>query len=433
MNTFKTYETALQFLMEQLPMYQRMGAKAFRKDLSNINALDDLLDHPHHSYPTIHIAGTNGKGTVGHMITSVLMKAGYKTGLYTSPHYKDFRERIKIDGVHIKEISVLEFVNWYTKSSISINASFFELSVAMAFWYFQRMEVDIAVIETGLGGRLDSTNIIVPILAVITNIGYDHTNFLGDNLPSIAREKAGIIKENIPVVIGQKQTETAEEFKDVARLRNSKIIWAEDEITIEQLENGLLNARYRVFDKQVKPFLDVSLPSSTRYQLENLRTSIVALQILASLGFNNIEHLHIVSGLANFIELSDYKGRWQILDQSPLTIADSAHNLEGIAYVVDQLNQLSFESMHIVWGMVKDKDPLAILNILPKNARYYFARANIPRGMDALQLKDLASQKDLQGSVYESVADALLSARETAKEQDLIFIGGSVFVVAEVI
>lgn len=428
------YQDTLSFLFSQLPMYQRVGAKAFKKDLTNIIALLSGLGNPHIGFKTIHVAGTNGKGTVSFMLAAILQAQGYRTGLYVSPHYKDFRERVRINGQYVEKEYVIDFVKSNKVLLSEIKPSFFEISVALAFTYFRDQKVDIAVIETGLGGRLDSTNVIHPLLSIITNISYDHVNFLGNTLALIAGEKAGIIKKNTPVVIGKKQPETTPVFGQIANQKNASLFYAEDTYLVEEIKQGRQTSFHKVFkdNKLVIDALEVDLKGP--FQKENIQTVLKAVDVLKDHAIGlQIDDAAIFEGLKSLKNLTNYIGRWQILGQQPLIIADSGHNPGAMQKVVDQLLHLQYDQLHIVIGMVNDKDSSKILSILPKNATYYFAKANIPRGLDAQELKERAEANHLKGEAYPTVVMAFDAAKKTAQPQDLVFIGGSVFVVAEVI
>lgn len=425
------YQETLDYLFKQLPMFQRVGPKAFKKDLSNTLALAEITGQPQLAFPSIHIAGTNGKGSTAHLLSAVLQAAGYKTGLYTSPHYSDFRERIKINGEYISKEAVIEFVTRYKKAYAPIKPSFFEITVAMAFHYFANQKVDIAVIETGLGGRLDSTNILNPELSIITNISYDHQNFLGDTLELIAGEKAGIIKTETPVVIGETHPETEAVFLCKAKAENAPISFADQQFKATITDSDLRFCYYQIeksgrliFDK-----LKVNLHGD--YQSKNLQTTLQALTIIQST--YQIDEQHIRQGFEQLKALTQFKGRWQVLGEKPTILCDSGHNLAGIEAIVQQLAQLEYQKLHFVLGMVNDKDINKILAILPKEAIYYFAKANIPRGLQADILQEQAKKHQLLGNTYDSVQAALQQAKEQAKPKDLIFIGGSIFTVAEII
>ncbi|MGB8705505.1 MAG: folylpolyglutamate synthase/dihydrofolate synthase family protein [Gillisia sp.] len=396
-------------MFRQLPMYQRVGQSAFKKDLSNTLAFTKHLHHPEATFPSIHVAGTNGKGSVSHMLASILQEAGYKVGLYTSPHLKDFRERIKIDGKEIPEENVVEFISSNKSFLENQQLSFFEMTVGMAFDYFRKEKVDIAVIEVGLGGRLDSTNIITPLLSVITNIGLDHTALLGDTLAEIAEEKAGIIKKNVPVVIGEKQPETVEVFKEAARKNSAAITFASEAFPVSELASDLMGT----------------------YQKKNIQTVITAFDKLPKNW--DISEENIQNGLLKVKENTGLRGRWEILQQTPKVICDTAHNAEGLLYVMKQLQEESYLNLHMVLGVVNDKDLSRILPLFPKKAVYYFCRPDVPRGLEAEVLKTQAADFDLHGEVYLSVNEAYETAKKQAGEQDIIYIGGSTFTVAEII
>lgn len=427
-----TYPETLDYLYSQLPMFTRIGAAAFKKDLTNTLALCKALDNPQHQFKSIHIAGTNGKGSTSHMLASVLQEAGYKVGLYTSPHLKDFRERIRINGQMIPEQAVIGFVAEHKTFFTSIQPSFFEWTVALCFDYFAKQEVDVAIIETGLGGRLDSTNVITPLLSVVTNIGWDHMDMLGDTLPKIAGEKAGIIKPNIPVVIGEFHPETAPVFKEKASLENSELIFANK---LVKVSNFSTNHFYSTCDISVKdqPWLDnveCDLPGS--YQKLNLTTVAATLYQLQKSGWKCGDDA-IRRGIRSVKKNTGLMGRWQVLAENPLTICDTGHNVNGISFVMEQLTQIQFNKLHIVLGMVKDKDITKVLSLLPQQAIYYFCNADIPRALPADDLREKATQLGLKGNNYGSVKNAWLAAQQHATADDVIFIGGSTFVVAEVV
>jgi len=423
-----TYQQVLDFLFSQLPVYQRDGKAAYKANLDNTNALDDHFNQPHQNYLTIHVAGTNGKGSVSHMLASVLQQAGYKVGLYTSPHLKDFRERIKINGQMISEDAVISFVEQNKEIIKNLKPSFFEMTVALAFEYFSNEKVDIAVIEVGMGGRLDSTNIISPLVSVITNIGLDHTAFLGDNLKAIAGEKASIIKAGIPAVVGEWDAETASVFLSKALQRNTSVVFA-DKVRKLQVNNKN-NGPFTVEFNSQPEFLNISLDLLGDYQKKNLFTTITTLQIVRDQ--LDISTEDIINGLSNVIANTGLKGRWQIISDAPKVICDTGHNKEGLSYIVNQLKNENFEKLHIVWGMVNDKDIDSVLELLPKTAKYYFTKASIPRALNEITLMRQAKTVGLQGSAYANVELALKKAKEAANENDIIFIGGSTFVVAEI-
>lgn len=403
-----TYQDTVNWMYKQLPMYQNQGKSAYRANLDNTIQLSEYLHHPEKNFKSIHVAGTNGKGSTSHMLASIFQEAGYKVGLYTSPHLKDFRERIKINGREVSKSFVLDFVAKHRGFFEANSLSFFEMTVGMAFDCFSKEEVDIAIVEVGMGGRLDSTNIITPLVSVITNIGLDHTQFLGTTLEAIATEKAGIIKPNIPVVIGETQTEIKELFISLANNNHSKIYFADQEIL-------------KTYESDLKG----------NYQQKNIKTVVQTIKIIQNIF--KISNENIENGCLNVIKNTGLKGRWQILQKQPKIICDTAHNKEGLIYVVNQLKDENYKNLHIVFGVVNDKDVDSILPVLPKNAIYYFCKPNIPRGLDvkALQLK--FSQNGFSGKYFPSVEKALNAAKNEAKKDDLIFIGGSTFVVAEII
>lgn len=396
-------------MFQQLPMYQRVGKSAFKKDLSNTLRLAEHLGHPEIKFRSIHVAGTNGKGSVSHMLASVFQEAGYKTGLYTSPHLKDFKERIRINGEVISEEDVVDFIEKNQDFLESNRLSFFEMTVGMAFDYFAKSEVDIAIIETGLGGRLDSTNIITPQLSVITNIGLDHTAFLGTDLPAIASEKAGIIKNSVPVVIGEKHEATMPVFRAKAAEMNSSLYFAED-FQFPSIKSDLIGA----------------------YQEYNKKTALASLEVLQNMGWK-IASEDIIDGLSKVQSNTGLRGRWEILGSEPKIICDTAHNAEGLKLVLDQLQQENFSKLHIVLGVVNDKDLDSILPLFPKHANYYFAKPDVPRGMSAEILQNESLKFGLKGSAYISISDAFAAARQRAEIRDLIYIGGSNFTVAEIL
>lgn len=429
-----TYTATLDYLYSQLPMYQRQGQSAFKKNLDNIWALCAALGNPQEQFPSIHIAGTNGKGSTAHLLSAVLQAHGYQTGMYTSPHYRDFRERIKVDGELIPQKVVIRFVEEHRDLFDKIQPSFFEITVALAFQHFAAQKVEIAVVETGLGGRLDSTNIISPLLSIITNISWDHQNMLGDTLPLIAGEKAGIIKPGVPVVVGEYQEEVAEVFRQKAKQEKAALSFASQHYQVEEMgHSGISHSLYRIW-REGEIFLDeVEVNLRGPFQRHNLATLFAAIEALGNQESFHWEEAKIRHALAHLRELTRYQGRWQVLAAQPLTITDSAHNEGGLKIVLEELSILPKQQLHIVLGVVKDKDLAKILPLFPSEARYYFARPNIPRGMEATDLKATAAKFALRGRSYLSVANAWRAARRAAGEEDLIFIGGSTFVVAEVV
>ncbi len=402
-----TYKETLAWMFAQLPMYQEKGKVAFNGKLDNILNFSSYLNHPDKKFKSIHIGGTNGKGSSSHMLASILQEAGYKVGLYTSPHLKDFRERIKINGKTIEKKWVVDFIKKNRPFLESNKLSFFEMTVGMAFDFFARKEVDIAIIEVGLGGRFDSTNIITPEVSLITNIGMDHLDILGDTLDKIAFEKAGIIKENVPVVISEFQEEVAETFRSITKSRNSKLIFA-DKTIHKEYKTALLG----------------------NYQSKNIKGVVAVLQELESF---KISKKQLKSGLRKVVKNTGLLGRWQVLNMKPMVVCDTAHNKEGLFLVMQQLKQQKFKQLHIVLGFVKDKDLDAILPIFPKNAIYYYVRPNIIRGLDVKILESKAIENGLWGTSYDSVKEGLKAAFEVASKNDFIFVGGSTFTVAEVV
>ncbi|MCH6233688.1 bifunctional folylpolyglutamate synthase/dihydrofolate synthase [Cognataquiflexum rubidum] len=425
-----TYQETLDYLFNALPMFQRIGAAAFKNDLNNTHALCAHLGNPERKLKCIHVAGTNGKGSTSHALCSVLMEAGYKVGLYTSPHLKSFTERIKINGIDIPENEVVEFVEDYKTFLEELKPSFFEMTVGMAFWYFAKEKVDIAVIEVGMGGRLDSTNVVMPEVSVITNISYDHMQFLGDTLPLIAAEKAGIIKLGIPVVISQKQQETFSVFQSKAAEAQSPIYFAEDYIQVKRSgKNSDGKRSFEISDEGNQYTIQIDLHGN--YQEKNLAGILQTIKILNTLGWK-IEDNQVKKGLSSIVSNTGLKGRWQILGENPLIVCDTGHNEDGIRLIVEQINELAFNQLFMVIGMVNDKDIAKVLSILPKDAWYIFCQATIPRAMDAEELAKKAFEAGLEGEIVRDVNSAIEKAKGLASKQDLIFIGGSTFVVAEI-
>lgn len=431
------YQQTLDYLYSQLPMFTRDGISAFKKDLTNTIELCKRLGDPQNKFKSIHIGGTNGKGSTSHMLAAILQTAGYKTGLYTSPHLRDFRERIRINGEMISEDHVIEFVEQHRTDFEDIKPSFFEMTVGMAFDAFAKSKVDIAIVEVGLGGRLDSTNIITPLLSVITNIGWDHVNLLGNTLPLIAGEKAGIIKSGIPVVIGEYQSEVADVFITKAKFENAPISFASENWRILKLEAGKRkSAEYLDFSIQKnnseRKSLDLHLDLPGSYQLKNVKAVLSAVDELRQQGFI-ITDEHIQIALSKVKKLTELHGRWEILSHDPLTICDTGHNPEGITEVLKNIEATPYEQLHFVMGVVNDKDSSKMLAMLPKHATYYFCKPDIPRGLDAEKLKEKAENFGLHGEIYISVKAAFNAAQNNADKNDLVFVGGSTFVVAEVV
>ena len=404
------YQETINWMFTQLPMYQLQGASAYKKDLTNAILLGNHLDNPQKNIKCVHVAGTNGKGSTSHMLASILQEAGYKVGLYTSPHLRDYRERIKINGIEISEDFVCDFINKNKMFFEGNDMSFFEMTVGLAFEYFAKEKVDIAIIEVGMGGRLDATNIITPLVSVITNIGLDHTQFLGNTLTAIASEKAGIIKSDIPVIIGEYSKETKAVFLDKAAANNSEIYFASDLIQ-ESYSSDLLGD----------------------YQVHNKKTVIETIAVINSQKEFIIYESDIKSGLLNVKKNTGLEGRWHQLGESPKIICDTAHNKNGLEIVIKQIQKEKFGVLHIVLGLVNDKDLDEILPLFPANAIYYFCKPNIPRGLNAKLLQEKASTFNLKGKAYNSVSESYAKALQNASKTDFVYIGGSNFVVAEIL
>jgi len=429
------YSQTLDYLYTRLPMFHRIGGQAYKANLNNTVALCQLLDNPHTSFKSVHITGTNGKGSVSHMVASVLQEAGYRTGLYTSPHLKDFRERIKVNGKMIGKRAVISFINKYRNQFEPIEPSFFELTVGMAFDFFRKEKVDIAVVEVGLGGRLDSTNIITPLLSVVTNVSFDHLQFLGDTLEKIAVEKAGIIKPAIPVVIGETQQEVKHVFEHQARSVGAEITFCDKQFSAGYFKLNHRNARFRTLDvlqlennrKSI-----IKSPLTGIYQQKNIITVLGICQQLITQGYN-LTDTSIQAGIERTVRNTGLKGRWQILSRHPLTICDTGHNEGGIKEVLKQIAETPHQNLHFVFGAVNDKHLEPVLAMMPGDATYYFCKPDIPRGLETDELQQRAIMAGLEGAVYPSVRAALKAAQKNAGEKDLVFVGGSTFVVAEVV
>jgi len=420
-----TYNDTIQYLYNRLPVFHHVGSSAYKPGLDNTILLMNALDNPHTRYRTIHIAGTNGKGSVSHMLAAILQEAGYKVGLYTSPHLVDFGERIRVNGRMIDQQYVIDFVQNHQSLFSKIEPSFFEATMAMAFNYFADSNVDVAIIEVGLGGRLDSTNVIHPELSVITNISFDHVGFLGDTLEKIASEKAGIIKPNTPVIIGEALPETRAVFETKAKEENAAISFAEEKYSI--LFYRYANGKMQVKTSDNKLF---TVGLNGLYQLKNIATVLTAVEQLNKLNFQIPEN-SLEKGLEQVVEITELKGRWQVLQQYPTVVTDTGHNLGGIRYVVEQLKTQQYETLHIVIGMVNDKDVSSVLALLPTEACYYFTQANIIRALPAEELLNKAKSYNLNGNAYNSVKEAVYTALNNSTKDDLVFIGGSNFVVGE--
>jgi dihydrofolate synthase / folylpolyglutamate synthase len=425
------YAQTLEYIFAKLPMYSRIGAAAYKADLDNTIKLCGALGNPQNKFKSIHVAGTNGKGSVSHSLSAILQTAGYKVGLYSSPHLKDFRERIKIDGMMCDEDFVIDFVEKIKYLIEEIEPSFFEITVAMAFEYFVQQQVDIAVIEVGLGGRLDSTNIITPELSVITNIGWDHMNMLGDSLEKIAFEKAGIIKEKIPVVIGEAIKETKPVFERIANEKNAPIFFAQEKRYVTEWNYQHHQLQVNVADIKTDDREIYKLDLTGIYQTKNLLTVLEAAHQMRLQGWN-IDEKILEKGLSEVKRLTGLHGRWEIIHENPAVILDVGHNEDGIKQIVEQLESMTFNELHIVIGMVKDKEVSKVLSLFPKNADYYFTKAQIPRAMNENELAETAAVVGLHGKVFAEVNEALDAVKQHARKDDVVLVCGSVFLVGEV-
>lgn len=418
------YQETLAYLYNNLPMFQRVGAIAYKKDLTNTLLLCEALGNPHQKFKSLHVAGTNGKGSSSHMLAAILQSAGYKTGLYTSPHLKEFTERIKVNGAEISQDFVVDFVARMKPAIETIKPSFFEITVAMAFDYFAHEHIEVAVVETGLGGRLDSTNVITPCLSLITNISWDHMDLLGDTLPKIAGEKAGIIKAGVPVIVSEYQPEVADVFRSKVAETGSPLQFASEQYRVQAIQPG----SFEVSDQDHTTTYTLELMGG--YQKKNLAGVLATVDQLRSQGFA-ISAQALRGGLASTIRLTGLKGRWQTIGTNPLTICDTGHNESGILEILEQLKSIPYRHLHWVWGMVGDKDVNKILSLLPKEGHYYFCQASIPRAMPVESLREKAAHAGLRGEIIKDVNQALAQARLKSNPDDLILIGGSTFVVAE--
>ncbi|MDX1941220.1 MAG: folylpolyglutamate synthase/dihydrofolate synthase family protein [Saprospiraceae bacterium] len=428
---YNRYKQTIDYLFNHLPMFQRDGATAYRKDLTNIRALCNFLGNPQDRFKTIHVAGTNGKGSTCYMLAAVLQAHGLKTGLYISPHYKDFRERIRINGQYVPRKFVIEFTERIKPVIQEIAPSFFEISVAMGFEYFAQAKVDVAVIEVGMGGRLDSTNIIKPLVSVITNISFDHTQFLGDTLAKIAGEKAGIIKSDVPAIIGETQPETQSVFDAKALEMKTPIVYADQHFKAVIQKQTLTHTTFQMEKDGKLLYNDLIVNVLADYQAKNLQTVLQTLEVLKNQF--PLEESKIREGLYDLKKRTKFIGRWQIIGKQPIILADSGHNEGGLRLTMQELTKINYQNLHFVLGVVSDKDISKMLELLPKDARYYFAKANIPRGLNAKELQEKAAAFGLRGRAYISVKNAFKAAKRKAKTDDLIYIGGSTFIVAEVI
>lgn len=424
------YDQAVHFIMSQLPMFQRVGAAAYKADLNNTIQLLNHLGNPQKRFRSIHVAGTNGKGSVSHMLASVLQEAGFKTGLYTSPHLTDFRERIRINGTLIDKAFVTSFVNKNHGFLLELKPSFFEMSVGLCFSYFASRNIDVAIVETGMGGRLDSTNVIEPDLSIITNIGLDHTTFLGNTIADIAVEKAGIIKPGIPVVIGRTQPETRSVFSNTAKKNKSKITFADQLVRKKVLKHSLvppfLSLSCEAFEKKYL----IKSPLAGKYQTENIVTVVSACLRLREAGYK-IYIRHMLKGIQQVIRNTHFRGRWMVLGVKPAMILDTGHNADGLAAVAEMLKSLSWKQLHLVIGMVDDKDHASLLALLPKKGLMYCCKPDVPRGLDAKVLAVIAQKAGFKTTVWPSVSNAIQAALLKAGKNDVVFIGGSTFTVAD--
>ena len=422
------YQETLTYLYNSAPLFQHIGQGAYKEGLDNTYALDEHFGHPHRKYHTIHIAGTNGKGSCSHTLAAILQAAGYKTGLYTSPHLIDFRERIRVNGIPVSKEYVIDFVEQHRHFFEPLHPSFFELTTAMAFRYFAEQEVDIAVIEVGLGGRLDCTNIITPDLCVITNISFDHIQFLGDTLAEIASEKAGIIKRGIPVIIGETTAETRPVFRSKADSVHAPVIFAEEELLLKSFsrnEDG-------TYLYQTADYENLTGELGGLCQLKNTNTLLSAIRQLRKSGYQ-LNEKDVRQGFAHVCEQTGLMGRWQQLSEKPTIVCDTGHNTGGMQYIVEQLKRQTYQTLRIVIGMVNDKDINGVLAMLPKKAQYYFTQASVKRALPADQMKEAAANFGLQGESYPNVASAVRAARQEASDKDFIFVGGSTFIVADLL
>lgn len=427
----QTFDEVVAYLFAQLPVFQRDGAAAYKKDIKNTQLLCDYLGNPQNKFKSIHIAGTNGKGSTSHALSAVMQKNGYKTGLYTSPHLKSFTERIKIDGQEVQQQFVVDFVNTHRAFIEEIQPSFFEITVAMAFDYFAKENVDVAIIETGMGGRLDSTNIISPELSIITNIGKDHTQFLGETLELIAAEKAGIIKPNTPVIVGEVLPATKPVFERVAKANNAPLLFAEEKYISTQIDLQKEGLSLSYLERETGNYKTIVSDLRGIYQAKNMATVCTVINYLHAEQLINIDIEKSQIALSEIVALTGLKGRWQTLQERPYIICDTGHNAHGIRYILEQIAMYSFQKLHIVFGFVNDKSIDEVLQMFPTEAQYYFTQANIPRALQVNVLAEKATQFGLEGLAFQSVEEAVNAAKKAAHEEDFIFIGGSTFVVAE--
>ena len=427
------YEETLEWMFNQIPMYQRTGKAAYKVDLDKTHQIDEYFGKPHIAFKTIHIAGTNGKGSVSNILASVLQAAGYKTGLYTSPHLKDFRERIRVNGEMVEKDFVVDFIEKHKDFFLEVGPSFFEMSVAMAFQYFKEEEVDIAVVEVGMGGRLDSTNIITPEVTAITNIGMDHTQFLGDTLEEIAHEKGGTIKSDVPVVIGETHPATQPIFRKMAKDKGADIQFADHHLKLQNRKfTDDISYQYDVYKRNQIFLGNLQTDLLGSYQEKNIATALQVIEILIHKGYQ-ISEISIRYGIQNVRKTTGFHGRWMVLERNPWIVCDTAHNREGLEYIMTQLNEMKVSQIHFVLGFVNDKNLDNVLDLFSKKANYYFTKADIPRALNEQKLAREAEKYGLRGKTWPTVAEALEAAKRNAGKDDLIYIGGSTFVVSEVL
>ncbi len=425
------YSETVHYLFTALPVFQHSGGSAYKPGLQTINELDDFYDHPHRKYKTVHVAGTNGKGSVSHMLAAILQGSGYTTGLFTSPHLEDFRERIKINGQMISEDEVVEFVARSRPQFEKVQPSFFEMTTAMAFDHFARHAVDIAIIETGMGGRLDATNIIKPVMSVITNVSMDHTQFLGNNLIAIATEKAGIIKPGVPVVVGETQPGSAQVFEDKARAMNCTITFADRHARVSRVQHNKEGQTIYIEQNGTEHPLPVVIDLAGDYQQKNIITALITLQCLRLNAGIEVSSENILPALKHAAQVTGLRGRWQTLRTKPFMVCDTAHNVAGWTWISEQIKRYSPPKLHMIVGFVNDKDITGMLELMPQNAVYYFTKASIPRALDECELQNKAMEYGLKGATYQNVSDAIDAALGLAGADDMVFIGGSTFVIAE--
>lgn len=426
-----TYDETLEYMFNSLPMYHRIGQAAYKANLDNTHSLMEYLGHPENGFHSIHIAGTNGKGSVSHLTASALQEAGYKVGLYTSPHLLDFRERIRINGEMIPQQEVVRFIEAHRAFLDSLQLSFFEMTVGLAFDYFARQKVDVAVVEVGMGGRLDSTNVLSPDLCIITNIGLDHTQFLGDTLEKIAVEKAGIIKKETPVVIGETQAETRPVFERIAAERNAPIVFADQQFRLDDAGTDAERLRFNVIRSGEQIYSGCTCPLAGSYQFHNIATFLQAAELMYIVGYGDLDERAIERGIANVVRNTGLHGRWEVIGYEPLTICETAHNADGVRAMLSKIDTINYSHLHIIYGCVNDKDFRTILAMLPRHATYTYTQPSVPRGLAADQLAEAAAAMNMAGPHFSNVQQALCHVRQKAEKTDLILITGSIFLVAD--